>query len=378
MSNPGVMHPVPIRPGMQEELRASSGSGRAGTDEISFLGLATAIIRFRYWAFFGALIVAAAIIGMGITKPRTYTTAASFVPQIRRSSGSSGSSLAAQFGISIGGGDPTQSSQFYVDLLTADEILRGLVDSVYTFRTETGVRKATLVDIFSAPPTPREMRIDQTIRGLRALIAPNLSLKTGVIRFTVTTRWPELSREIAERILVNMDQFNLQNRIAQAATERKFIEARLSEAETQLRAAEDRAEEFSQSNVQFGSARLQLERDRLQRDVNMRQTLYTALAQEYDRARNEELRDMPTIAILERPRSPVLTNPRGLFKKAVLGALAGALLGLIIAMLRDYLADVDESNSRGSVGEFKAVARQAFDDFRHPFRSRRRGRAATG
>ncbi len=364
------MHPGPRRPSIQEDYRSPVPPAPAGREEISLLGLATAVIRFRFWAIVGAMILTAVVIGLGLTRPRTYTTAASFVPQPRHSGGSSGSGLAAQFGISLGGGDPTQSPQFYVDLLTAHEILYGLVDSIYTFKTDSGVKRATLVDIFAPNRLPREMRVEQTIREVTELIGANLSLKTGVIRFTVTTGSPELSRQISERILANLNAFNLQNRIAQAATERKFIEARMAEAQRQLRAAEDRSEQFIQANQQGGSSpRLALQADRLQRDVNMRQVLYTALEQEYDRARNEELRDTPIIAILERPRSAVLPNPRGLFKRAILAALAGALLGLIVAMLRDYFSDVGDEQADGAAGEFKAVAKQALGDLRHPIRA---------
>jgi len=370
MSNPGTSYPGLRRPALQEPTPSPNGDFDKG-DEISLIGLATAVVRHRRAAFVGAIVVAALVVGLGMMAPRTYSTTASFAPQPRRASGGSTSSLAAQFGIAVSGGDVLQSPQFYVDLLTADEILRDLVDSSFTLSPDAGAKKVNLVDVFAPGQGTKEMRTERTIRSLRRRISASASLKTGVIKFTVSTKSAELSRQIAERILANLNEFNIESRIRQAATERKFIEARMSEAESQLRAAEDRAEEFIQSNLTVGSsARLALERDRLQRDVNMRQQLYTALAMEYDRARNEELRDTPIIAILERPRAAVLPDPRGTVKKAILAALVGAVLGLIVAMLRDYFRDVDDSPSHGAVGEFKAAAREAINDLRHPFRSR--------
>jgi uncharacterized protein involved in exopolysaccharide biosynthesis len=368
------IHPGAQRTTLIDDARADSRTVRSSDgDEISLLGIGTAVLRSRWWAVLGALLLSSVVVAVGVSGRRTYTTWASFVPQAQHGSSPLGSGIAAQFGLSVGGGDPTQSPQFYVDLLSADEILRGLVDSVYTFTTVKGPVSATLVDTFAPSREPRPLRVEETIRRLRDMISASASLKTSVIRFSVTTPYPEMSRQIAERMLNRLNAFNLDNRIAQAATERRFAEARLASVQGELRAAEDRYQDFIQRNREINpSARVSLDIDRLQREVQMRQQLYTALAQEYERARNEELRDTPIIAILERPRASVLPNPRGLFRRAIFGALFGALLAIAIVMLRDYFSDTDDAErGDGAAAQFKSEVRDVWNDLRHPLRALR-------
>lgn len=63
-----------------------------------------------------------------------------------------------------------------------------------------------------------------------------------------------------------VNDFNQRTRRDQPAAERKFIEARLQVATADLRAAEDRMQQFLQGNRVTGSPDLQFTRDRLQRE----------------------------------------------------------------------------------------------------------------
>src|SRR4051794_11927704 len=162
MTNPGTSYPGLRRPALQDTEFSRTSEFEKG-DEISLIGLATAIVRHRFAAILGAILLAAVVVGTGLAAPRTFSTTASFAPQPRRSSSGSSSSLAAQFGISIAGGDVLQSPQFYVDLLTADEILRDLVDSPFVIPTATGAKDVQLVDVFAPAPDAKEMRTERTI-----------------------------------------------------------------------------------------------------------------------------------------------------------------------------------------------------------------------
>ena len=353
------------------------------SDEISLLRLATVVLSYRWWVFLGALALSVGVLLLGLRERRTFTTSASFVPQAKRSisAGGGASVLAAQFGLALPGSDPAQSSQFYVDLLTSDEVLRGILDTVYVFRSDTGAVRGTLVDILTAKGSARPIRVERAIGRLRGAISAGASLKTGVITFNVTAENPELAKQVGERLLERLNTFNLESRAAQATTERRFTEARLDEVQNDLRASEDRLRAFMQENRDFrSSARLSLDEQRLQRDVDMRQQVYTALAQAFEQAKIEELRDTPVITVLERPRAAVFPNPRGLFKRVVMAILGGAFLVILFAFIREFFLGASANASAGTAtAEFKAVAREAMSDFRHPLRalSRKRRRATT-
>lgn len=381
MNTRSRIQPSPGAKPVLGDVQPDQAGSASDSDEISLLRLATVILTYRWWVFLGAMSLATCVVVLGLREHRKFTTSASFVPAKRSISAGGASSIAAQFGLSFPSTDPAQSPQFYVDLLTSDEILRALVNTDYVFRRDTGVVRGTLVDILTPRGKPRPVRVERAIGRLRTSINAGASLKTGVITFSVTAENPELAKQMGERMLDRLNTFNLESRAAQAATERRFTETRLDEVRNDLRAAEDRVQEFMQENRDFrSSARLSLDEQRLQRDVDMRQQVYTALVQAYEQAKIEELRDTPVITVLERPRAAVVPNSRGLLKRGVLAILGGALLVILFAFLREFFIGASESGNSGTAtAEFKAVAREALADLRHPLRalSRKQRRATT-
>ncbi len=168
------------------------------------------------------------------------------------------------------------------------------------------------------------------VRELRALNAVEVS---------VTTRWPSVSLAIASRLVKGVGRFNVETRKSQAAAERQFVEARADEAQRALREAEDRLQSFLQRNRAFVAPELAFQRDRLQREVALRQEVYTTLLQKREEARIREVRDTPVITMLEEPRLPLLPESRMTVLKTGLGALAAGLVCVVIAFLSEGLAD---------------------------------------
>lgn len=80
---------------------------------------------------------------------------------------------------------------------------------------------------------------EMTILVLEELISVTTDRETGLVTFTVQTKWPEVSEGIARDILDLVNQLNLETRQTQATAEREFVEERLMEVEAELRASED-------------------------------------------------------------------------------------------------------------------------------------------
>jgi hypothetical protein len=73
--------------------------------------------------------------------------------------------------------------------------------------------------------------------------------------------------------------------------------------------------------------------------------LYTALSAAYDRARIEEVRDIPAISIVEPPRfRKVQTTSYGL-RNVLLGTIAGMLIGIVIAFIRERMRETQTEAS---------------------------------
>jgi len=335
---------------------------------LSILHFLNVLLRYR-----GAFVVVAAtvvvfVLGSHILKERTFTATTSFMPQARRAL-SSTNALAAQLGISVGGGDAGESPQFYLELLKTHEILNMIAASPFPLRSGgTGPLERVYKISASNEPLARDAAIKRLISQLRAVA----STKTGIISVTVTTADPALSVAIAKMLLNALGKFNLERRHTQATAEREFAEARMHDAASRLGSAEMRLQDFLQVNRDFrGAPRLMFEQDRLAREVAMRQELYTSLAKGYEQAKLDEVRETPTITVIQPPDMPSSADPRGLVKRGLLALLVGVFFGTAAAFARQYLARAKE-HEVDEFAEFSALKEETLANLRHPVRSFRR------
>ncbi|MDP9200776.1 MAG: hypothetical protein M3P26_02425 [Gemmatimonadota bacterium] len=182
----------------------------------------------------------------------------------------------------------------------------------------------------------RSEALDASIDYLRKALRPGLSPQTGVVGVNVITENPALSAQIAARVLEALDGLNRENARAQATQQRDFTQQRLNEYRDELRVAEANLQENLQRNRDAGtSSQAAFQRERLEREVGLRQQLYVTITQAFEQARMEEVRDAPQITIIERSEIPHRADPRGFVQKGILGALLGALFAVFAITLRE-------------------------------------------
>jgi uncharacterized protein involved in exopolysaccharide biosynthesis len=172
-----------------------------------------------------------------------------------------------------------------------------------------------------------------------------------------------------------VNAYNERTSQGQAAAERKFVEGRLAVAGADLRDAEDRLERFLRANGDLSrSPELTIERERIQRDVGLRQQVFTSLTQSYEEARIREVRDTPAITILEPPSVPTEPASRGRAVRVVLGLLLGAFFGSLVAFASDV---VQRRRNDGDVEAtvFADTLAQVKGEVLHPIARLRRRRA---
>jgi uncharacterized protein involved in exopolysaccharide biosynthesis len=257
-----------------------------------------------------------------------------FTPEGRRGGGGGGlAGLAAQLGAAGLVSDGGQSPAFYLDLLRSPAVLGRVVDATYA---DSAGRRRTYVQINRiGGRSPAEQRVN-ALEDLGKRLGTSLSPKTGVLKATVVTTSPALSRELADTLVASLNEFNLMRRQSQAGAERRFVERRLAEARTELRLAEERMENFlSRNRVYQNSPELMMQRERLDRDVMLRQGVLTTLAQSFEQARIDEVRDTPVITVIEAPETPGVPDRRKPFAPLALAVVIGGALGVAGAVALD-------------------------------------------
>jgi uncharacterized protein involved in exopolysaccharide biosynthesis len=181
--------------------------------------------------------------------------------------------------------------------------------------------------------------VQAAIGKLARKVEVSVDQKAGLVRLQVTLHDARMSRDVAHELIAEVDSFNLRSRQGQASSERRFTEQRLSQALAESRQAQDALQAFLQRNRDFrASPQLSFEYDRLADNLALRQALYTTLAQAYEQARIEEVRDTPVITVVEAPMLPARPDSRPFGRAIAVGVLLALIAARIIAVRQDRRA----------------------------------------
>jgi len=337
-------------------------------DEPSSLSLLSGLLRHRGIIVGMGVVAFAVVVGVGMLAPRTYTSTLSFLPQVRRAQTGGLSGIAAQFGLTAADGEPGQSPTFYGDLVVSSEILRGLVETRYWRVLGGRLADQTLIDVYNiASGTPAQRR-DAAMKRLKQSFGVDVNGKTGVVSVSVVTQNPSLSQAIGQRLLQLLAQFNQQRRQSQATAERQFVQQRMAEAHGELSFAEDNLQDFLLRNREYrNSTTLTFQVERLNREVTLRQQLYNSLAQAYDQAKVEEVRDTPLLTIVEPASLPSRADGRGLIKKGILALIFGLVVGAFVAAGRETLTRA-RIRRDPRFDELSSLFQESMEDVKQPWR----------
>jgi uncharacterized protein involved in exopolysaccharide biosynthesis len=346
------------------------GSAPFGSDdEVSLVVLVNALLRHRLIFIRTLLVVVGISFVVAITRPTRYTSMGTFLPESSEPSPTGALALAQQFGVSLGGGSSERSPAFYAELVRSREILRETV-----VRRHPGGERAevNLIEYYGIAEDVEARRIERAVEELDDDLSVGTDLVTGIVSFSISTSDPLLSYGVAAHILELVNDFDLNTRQSQAGAERLFAGQQLDQQTGELRQVEDSLKNFLVENRSFSNSPFLLfEHDRLQRAVAMRQELVTSLAQSFQQARIDEVRNIPVITLLESPRVPALSDPKRRVLTIILGIMSGVAFGAIAVFLRNYVERPGETHT-SDLEELSSLWSETMSDLRsfvtRPFR----------
>ncbi|HVF38663.1 MAG TPA: GNVR domain-containing protein, partial [Gemmatimonadaceae bacterium] len=328
-------------------------------DEVSLFAVGTMLLRNRWriirWMLIGGALTAVLV----FIKPAQFVASASFIPQGTDPTRSGLASIAGQLGLSLPTGGQNLSPDFYAQLLRSRMLLLQIARQTFTV-AELGGQKRTFDQLFEIKGETRAEREERAVRVLRKIISSSAGKTTNVVELSVVTKWPSVSLAIASALVEAVGEFNVKTRQGQAAAERRFVEGRLSAARAELRAAEDRLQNFLQMNREFArSSELSFERERLQRDMMLQQQVFTSLTESVEEVRIREVRDTPVITIVEPPSAETIPKSQKPAFYILLGLFIGAFVGAVLTLISEALhrrrqqGDSEAEEFAGTLGEVK-------------------------
>jgi uncharacterized protein involved in exopolysaccharide biosynthesis len=302
---------------------------------IVFIPFLAAFITFTYIQF--------------LQQPKYVSTAKVLIPSLINSAGGGFAGIASQFGVNVG---ETQSKDLsspslFPEVLRSRAFGEKLLEK--SFLSNKSNKEETLLKILSgeysnSSASNYEAVISEGISQLATLVdfIPNLS--SSISTLEVTTSDPVFSRDLANEVLKELEKWNRYYKNQTAIKKTSFIENRIESVRNELEISEVNLKIFNEKNRQISSPALQLQLDRLTRDVEVQKGIYLTLKQQLELAKIEEIQGSSILQILDRPQ--ISLGPAN--KNAKIGVPIAAFLGLIIgialAFLRNYLinSNIDE------------------------------------
>jgi len=316
--------------------------------DISLFAIGYTLLASR--KLIGKFVAAGAIIALISTiwltpRYKASTTFVSSGSQTGNTGFAQASGLAAQLGVTL----PTANSQsespdFYVSLIASRALLEKITRDTIVVR-ELGGARTTLLKLLEINGTVDSRRTELGVEAIRKMTTSSIDRKTSIVLVEVKSPWPSVSLQLLQHLITGVVEYNQQTRKSQARAEREFLDKRRTIAQDDLRVAENKLEDFLNTNRQFStSSQLVFENERLKREILLRQQVFVSLSVALEDARLREVRDSPVLTVVEPPQVKAEPEPRGRVVRVLLGILVGGLLGVFASLIRAMITRATTSN----------------------------------
>lgn len=327
-----------------------------GVDALTYM---TALLEKRRQIILGAILIGLITGGIAAIQPRKYKAELSLTPVISNRSSSALGGIAALAGATLQTGYQLTPARM-VELIQSRTVLA----SVGFSPIGAGKNDRIIDRILGEPYTRNEP--EEVQRQLQQRLGVATNKETGTVTVAIRHRDSALARLIASRVVDSASQIFVRTSRAQAQQLRIAQEARVENAAAQLASAEERLRAFNFANraaPAYSSAGL--ERERLDRAIQLAEQVYTQAATDREAAYAQELQSTPTVVIQDPlPTALPKVRKRIIMKTAIAGITGFVLLsiGVILAeVTRRRLSrrDTESDRFRRAVATLPGARRQS-------------------
>jgi uncharacterized protein involved in exopolysaccharide biosynthesis len=264
---------------------------------------------------FLCVVAMAATVAISFTRPRYYQSSVTIVPPLeilQKEMGVGGlGSMSSSLLRNAIGGLGSSIAGIYVEILESRELADSVIDQFHLMEVYEGMQYRL--------DATKELRKNTKIE----------TTKDGVVKVAVLDRDPNRAAAMAKAYVEGLDKQNKRLSGGQATSKRVFLENRLNEVEDKLRKVD---------NI-------------LSREAKTQEMLYELLVQQYEIAKIEEARSMPTIQVLDEAAVPELPVARGTVTKGVLAGVAAFMFGIFLAFAREYIVQARRREGEASAAQ---------------------------
>lgn len=302
-------------------------------NSIDYLKLLSEFWRRRKFILIFSISIAVITLLIALIWPKKYKSTAVILPDVDKSRlGSFGglSDLAAMAGISMS--SDVSLAKLYPTIIKSESVLKNVIYRRY--KTERFADSVNLIQFWGIEKETSERSYEVALEQLTEQLSVSSDIKLNVVKLSIETSEAQLSADILNTLIKELNRFILTKRTTNASEQRKWIEARLIEVKRDLERAENALKDFREKNrIVIGSPQLMLEQERLARDVQINTTMFIELKKQYEIAKIEEIKNVPIINVLDYARPPAKhTSPR----EGIVIVVAG-LISFVVALSYVFL-----------------------------------------
>jgi uncharacterized protein involved in exopolysaccharide biosynthesis len=253
--------------------------------------------------------------------------------------------LASQIGVNVptGASADLSSPSLFPELLRSHTFAEKILNK--KFYTKEFRKELSLLAILTHGDDPPEVGKDtlvaQALAYLGNIIEFNQDKMTKLGTITVTVSEPVFAKELAEVTLAELEDLNRFFKSQTVNEKTSFIASRIASVGNELKSSETSLKEFNERNRQISSPALQLEQERLARDVEIQTAIYLTLKQQLELAKIEEVQEASIVQVLDNPQVPLSPSNKNLIRSVLLAGILGIGLGIMLGFVRSYLDNSD-------------------------------------
>ncbi|MBT6936479.1 MAG: hypothetical protein HN982_02730 [Candidatus Marinimicrobia bacterium] len=258
--------------------------------------------------------------------------------------------VAAQFGVNVnqGGGTDLSSPSLFPELVKSHTFAKRMFDE--KFYVEKYQQELSLLSILTLTDEVEEQTVDREIlvRSAMGTFHEMVEFESvGSLSFLrVKATEPLLARDINIKVLGELQKLNHYFKSQNVTEKIRFINNRIASVGDDLEISEQKLKKFREQNRQISSPALQLDQERLTRDVDIQKGIYLTLKQQLELANIQKIQSGNILQILDEPQVPLTGSRKNLIYKVLLAGILGVGFGIFLGFFRAYVNNSDINERR--------------------------------
>lgn len=301
-------------------------------EQTSLLYYASILLKRRWLILFACMLGALSAYLNSTRLPFEYQSKAIFLVAEKTSSGKVGNEISGVFAI----GDPVS---YYKKIALSSLVLDQLL--VHTFPHPRTGDPVQLSEILGLRDKGLQEK-DQARRTLAKWIElANERSFPNIITLTVTSTSADLSSGIANALVSSLKKYDAGLRSGNEQERIDFIQTHLEDTELALKNAEKKLQKFLEQNRALANIpRLEIERGRLERDIELHEALFKTLTTEGELARIGLKKDVSAISVIDEAVAPQFPSGPKTSMHVGLGTVSGLMLGLMFCFCLEFFSNL--------------------------------------